>query len=264
MNNSLASMVSQSVGWLQRHRLRDIVHVDDWPVIEALQHRLSDGELASGIEEIRLVDAEGSTVRTETSLAALRAETGEIVSFVAQFIDVTQAREAQAALHHAATHDPLTLLGNRRGLSEELGRVLGRIPRTGTRIGILALDLDGLKPVNDRFGHAVGDQVLVTVGERLRAAVRKDDPIARIGGDEFVVVLVGVHNDEQVAHLAEKIRQEMARVILVDKDVPVQVTASIGAVLAGEDEDAASLLSRADAALYEAKQAGRDRVVVKR
>ena len=264
VNNSLASMVSQSVGWLQRHRLRDIVHVDDWPVIEALQHRLSDGELASGIEEIRLVDAEGSTVRTETSLAALRAETGEIVSFVAQFIDVTQAREAQAALHHAATHDPLTLLGNRRGLSEELGRVLGRIPRTGTRIGILALDLDGLKPVNDRFGHAVGDQVLVTVGERLRAAVRKDDPIARIGGDEFVVVLVGVHNDEQVAHLAEKIRQEMARVILVDKDVPVQVTASIGAVLAGEDEDAASLLSRADAALYEAKQAGRDRVVVKR
>ena len=263
VNNSLAGMVGQSVGWLQRHGLRDIVHVDDWPVIEALQQRLANSDLASGIEEIRLVHADGSTVRAETSLAALRSEHGAVISFVAQFIDVTQAREAQAALHHAATHDPLTLLGNRRGLSEQLGRVLTQIPRTGTRIGILALDLDGLKPVNDHFGHAAGDQVLVTVGQRLREAVRRDDPIARIGGDEFVVVLVGVHTEHQVGHLAEKIRTELSRPILVN-DEPVQVTASIGAVVARPDEDAASLLVRADAALYEAKQSGRDRVVIQR
>ena len=262
VNNSLAAMVGQSIGWLQRHGLRDIVHVDDWPVVEALKKRLIDSELASGIEEIRLVQIDGSMVRAEMSLAALRSQQGSVISFVAQFIDVTQAREAQAALHHAATHDPLTMLGNRRGLSEQLGKVLGRIPRTGTRIAILALDLDGLKPVNDRFGHATGDQVLVTVGERLRAAVRRDDPIARVGGDEFVVVLVGVHNDEQVAHLAEKIRTELSRAIVVN-DEPVQVTASIGAVLAGPDEGATALLARADAALYEAKQSGRDRVVVK-
>ena len=102
----------------------------------------------------------------------------------------------------------------------------------------------------------------MTVGTRLRAAVHRDDPIARVGGDEFVVVLVGVHNDEQVAHLAEKIRRELSEVIIVD-DVPVQVTVSIGAVVAGADEDAASVLARADGALYEAKQSGRDRVVVK-
>ena len=263
VNNSLAGMVGQSVGWLQRHGLRDIVHVEDWPVIVALQQRLAGSDLASGIEEIRLVHADGSTVRAETSLAALRSEHGAVISFVAQFIDVTQAREAQAALHHAATHDPLTLLGNRRGLSEQLGRVLGQIPRTGTRIGILALDLDGLKPVNDRFGHAAGDQVLVTVSQRLRAAVRRDDPIARIGGDEFVVVLVGVHTEHQVGHLAEKIRNELSRAVVVD-EMPVGVTVSIGAVLARPDEDAGSLLARADAALYEAKQSGRDRVVVKR
>ena len=262
VNNSLAAMVGQSVGWLQRHDLRDIVHVDDWPVIEALQRRLTSSDLTAGIEEIRLVHADGTTVRAETSLAALRSDQGSVISFVVQFIDVTQAREAQAALHHAATHDPLTLLGNRRGLSEELGRVLGRIPRTGTRIGILALDLDGLKPINDGFGHATGDQVLVSVGQRLRAAVRRDDPIARVGGDEFVVVLVGVHNHEQVAHLAEKIRNELSREIVVD-DVPVRVTVSIGAVLAEEEEAASSLLRRADAALYEAKQSGRDRVVIK-
>lgn len=262
VNNSLAAIVGQSVGWLQRHGLRDIVHVDDWPVIEALQRRLTSSDLTAGIEEIRLVHADGTTVRAETSLAALRSDQGSVISFVAQFIDVTQAREAQAALHHAATHDPLTLLGNRRGLSEELGRVLGRIPRTGTRIGILALDLDGLKPINDGFGHATGDQVLVSVGQRLRAAVRRDDPIARVGGDEFVVVLVGVHNHEQVAHLAEKIRNELSREIVVD-DVPVRVTVSIGAVLAEEEEAASSLLRRADAALYEAKQSGRDRVVIK-
>ena len=262
VNNSLAGMVGHPTVWLQRHGLQDIVHVDDWPVVQALQRHLTDSERLSGIEEIRLVHADGSTVRSETSLAALRSEAGQVVSFVAQFIDVTEAREAAAALHHAATHDPLTLLGNRRGLSEELGRVLGQIPRTGTRTGLLALDLDGLKPINDRFGHAAGDQVLVTVGTRLRAAVRRDDPIARVGGDEFVVVLVGVHNDEQVAHLAEKIRRELSEVIIVD-DVPVQVTVSIGAVVAGADEDAASVLARADGALYEAKQSGRDRVVVK-
>ncbi len=261
VNNSLAGIVGQSIEWLQRHELRDIVHLDDWPVIHRLQQRLIDSEFASGIEEIRLVHASGATVRAETSLAALRSDDGDVVSFVAQFIDVTQARQAQADLHHAATHDPLTQLGNRRGLSEDLGRALARIPRTGTRIGILALDLDGLKPINDEYGHATGDQVLVSVGQRLRTSVREDDPIARIGGDEFVVVLVGVHNVDQVAHLAEKIRDELSREITVD-GLQLHVTVSIGAVLAGHDEDAVALLARADAALYEAKQSGRDRVVV--
>ena len=263
VNQSLASIIGREREWLLGHGLRDVVHADDWPKVQGMHEVLISGQTPSSREEIRLQHAGGSTVWVESSLAALREQHGRPISFVAQFIDVTQAREARAALRHAATHDPLTLLDNRRGLAEDLDSVLHRKPRTGRGVGMLALDLDGLKPVNDQYGHAAGDKVLVTVGERLRATVRRDDPIARMGGDEFIVILVAVHNLEQVARLAEKVRDAVAEEIALPNGERVHVTASVGAVLAGPDDDADGLLRRADAALYEAKQAGRDRVVVR-
>ncbi len=263
VNESLAAMVGQDREWLLRHSLRDIVHPDDWPRVLVSHDRLIAGWLPAAMEEIRLVHDDGATVWVQSSLAVLREEDGPPLSFVAQFIDVTEAREARDALRHAATHDPLTMLGNRRGLSESLEQVLSHTPRTGTLIGILALDLDGLKPVNDRYGHAAGDEVLVTVGQRLRATVRKDDPIARMGGDEFVVLLVAVHTQEQVVEIAEKIRDALGREIPLGEGEPVRITASIGAVLAEPGDEPSLLLRQADAALYEAKQAGRDQVVVK-
>jgi len=262
-NQSLGSILGRERGWLLEHGLRDVVHADDWPKVQQMHEVLISGQTPASREEIRLQHAGGSTVWVESSLAALREQHGRPVSFVAQFIDVTQAREARAALRHAATHDPLTLLDNRRGLAEDLESIVHRSPRTGTGIGVLAVDLDGLKPVNDRYGHAAGDEVLVAVGERLRTAVRKDDPIARTGGDEFVVILVAVHNLEQVALLAERVRDCVAEEIVLSSGLVVHVTSSVGAVLAGPDDDADGLLRRADAALYEAKQSCRDRVVVK-
>jgi len=263
VNQSLASMIGRERTWLLGHGMRDVVHPDDWSKVQQMHESLITGRSPASREEIRLQHAAGATVWVESSLAALREQDGPPLSFVAQFIDVTQARKARAALRHAATHDPLTLLDNRRGLAEDLEAVLHRKPRTGTGIGMLALDLDGLKPVNDQYGHAAGDEVLVTVGERLRAVVRKDDPIARMGGDEFIVVLVAVHNLEQVAQLAEKVRDAVAEEIVLPGGERVQVTVSVGAVLARPDDDGDSLLRRADAALYAAKQAGRDRVVVR-
>ena len=128
-------------------------------------------------------------------------------------------------------------------------------------VGVLFCDVDNLKPINDSRGHLVGDAVLAAVAERLSHGVRHGDLVGRVGGDEFVVVVEGVAAPEELARVAAKVQATASRPVVVD-GVPVDVTISVGAVLARNDEDTDAVLVRADAALYEAKQSGRNRVAV--
>ncbi len=161
-------------------------------------------------------------------------------------------------LKDMAHHDALTGLANRILLDDRIDHGLAQARRGGRLLAVLVADLDGFKTINDRFGHATGDHVLIELAGRLRLAVREVDTVARIGGDEFVVVLTELHNPSDAAEVAGKLLGEMARPIAANGRSHV-VTASIGiAVFPAHGSDATALLRHADAAMYLAKQGGRN------
>jgi diguanylate cyclase (GGDEF)-like protein len=157
---------------------------------------------------------------------------------------------------HAASHDALTDLGNRRILFSQGTRILAHDTETGSTVALLLVDLDRFKEVNDTLGHSAGDRLLRGVAERLRRSVRADDLVARIGGDEFAVVLRGLADAEAAESVAGSLGRALARPISVD-GVSLAVEASIGLACFPADGDTVEeLLRRADVALYQAKQAG--------
>jgi diguanylate cyclase (GGDEF)-like protein len=163
-------------------------------------------------------------------------------------------------MRHRAHHDPLTGLPNQRLLADRLDRALAHSTRTGQEFALLYLDLDRLKHLNDNFGHTTGDSVLRHVARRLQDTVRAEDTVARVGGDEFVLLLPRVSSAEEVALVADKVRGALAVPIECDGQC-LEVTVSIGVALAPSDgRSADELLRVADAAMYIAKRAGRNRV----
>jgi diguanylate cyclase (GGDEF)-like protein len=166
---------------------------------------------------------------------------------------------ANEVIERLARTDPLTRLVNRRGLEEAIAHERDRAERTGEPLSVVALDLDHFKRVNDTWGHAVGDRLLSAVGEALRAGVRPYDVAARVGGEEFLLVLPATHR-ERAADVAERLRARVAQ--LAVEGFPERVTSSAGVAEHARGETTDALLARADAALYEAKRLGRNRVVV--
>jgi diguanylate cyclase (GGDEF)-like protein len=164
---------------------------------------------------------------------------------------------ARAGLREAAERDALTGLLNRAGLSRRASELTDQGVST---VGLVYLDLDDFKPVNDEHGHAVGDAVLVEVGQRIREAVRDHDLVCRVGGDEFAVLCAGRTDQATLTEIADRARHAIARHIVVD-GATVAVGASIGLAL-GAPAELAGLLARADGALYQAKRAGKSRVII--
>lgn len=174
----------------------------------------------------------------------------------------SNSRKAQevAVLAHQASHDPLTGILNRRKLDQELERWIEQTQRSGGDLSLLMLDLDHFKAINDRFGHAMGDEVLRLVGRMLQHSSRNDDVIARYGGEEFSILLPRV--DLYTAQLvAERIRNRIEHADWASLNPALTVTTSIGIASFLEEDDSVSLQKRADDALYRAKQTGRNRVV---
>ena len=184
---------------------------------------------------------------------------GDQLSFT--WRDVTERYEAREYLAQLAHHDALTGLPNRVRLEQGIQELFQRTPRTGTEIAVLYCDLDAFKAINDTYGHGVGDDVLQVVAARLAGAVRTRDLVARLGGDEFVVVLEGIHDEQQAVAVAEKIRAAVARPMEIEGEIH-RTTVSIGIALASHGGDPDGTLRAADAALYRAKNQGRDQVVV--
>ena len=143
---------------------------------------------------------------------------------------------------------------------ERVGALFRRSSRTGREIAMVFCDIDDLKRVNDTFGHAAGDELLRMVATRMSTSVRGGDVVARIGGDEMLVVLDGVHDLEQAAELANKLRAVVAEPALIGEQWH-RVTMSVGVTLAASGEDVDAVVARADEAMYTAKHGGRDRVV---
>ncbi|TQS44061.1 diguanylate cyclase domain-containing protein [Cryptosporangium phraense] len=168
-----------------------------------------------------------------------------------------QLRERERELHHLAFHDPLTGLANRTLFYDRLIHALDTHARNGGLVGVLFVDLDGFKQVNDRLGHAAGDVVLLEVAERLRTGLRAVDTVARFGGDEFAILLEGLTTPVNARTAAERVIADVQAPILID-GAPAHVSASIGIAIGGPGDDADDLIREADAAMYEAKSAGKN------
>jgi diguanylate cyclase (GGDEF)-like protein len=158
-----------------------------------------------------------------------------------------------------ASHDLLTDLPNRALLLERTRSAQLRARALGGRVAVLFCDLDGFKPVNDRFGHAAGDAVLVEIAERLASSVRRGDTVARIGGDEFAVLLEDVHGDDVDSTCDRLLAAVHQGVVIAEHHMPLSL--SIGTALSDEGSDTEELLRRADLAMYEAKAGGKNRFV---
>ena len=173
--------------------------------------------------------------------------------------DITERKEMEAYVLHQSFHDALTGLPNRLLLEDRMKHVNAQLGRQAAPVAVLFIDLDRFKDINDTLGHAAGDRVLQEVAERLCKCVRDCDTVARIGGDEFVVLLVGLHEGEDAAVVADKMVNVVSASCLIDGK-ELHVTPSIGiAVFPGDGENIDTLLRNADTAMYNAKQEGRGR-----
>ena len=198
------------------------------------------------------------------SLLMFLAVVGRMKVAIDQIVAANRLREqAQADLAHQAAHDPLTGLPNRSAGLRLIDDALGQARLRGTRAGLLFIDLDEFKRVNDTLGHGAGDAVLREVASLMRAAVRRGDVVARLGGDEFVVLLQPLDDEAAAVKVADRIVTALSRPIVVGNGYRVRIGASIGVAVGSEaGTDAETLLREADAALYRAKASGRSRVEV--
>jgi diguanylate cyclase (GGDEF)-like protein len=182
-----------------------------------------------------------------------------LAGFVLMMRDVTKEKETEATIRHLAFHDPLTNLPNRVLLQERLGQALTHTARYGNTGAFMMLDLDRFKDINDTLGHSVGDMLLQEVSSRLMGVLRKSDTVARMGGDEFVVLVPTLNSQESVAAIVAKILKSLRKPYLLEGERH-EVTTSIGVACFPEDgADAETLLKNADIALYRAKEMGRNR-----
>jgi len=173
--------------------------------------------------------------------------------------DLTRSlTSSMASLEHQALHDPLTDLPNRGLFLDRLQVALARANRGHQLLAVMFLDLDQFKPVNDLLGHRAGDQVLVTVADRLPGVLRLHDTVARFGGDEFLVLCPDLDSVDQALAIARRLNEAVAMPIMV-AGTEAHISCSIGLVLTDSgDEDPAELLRLADATMYRAKHAGKD------
>lgn len=233
--------------------LAEFVHPDDTTVVDRHLTELLDPSQRPQIRVIRpgwgvVWVALAGTAVADQGLAVIALD------------DITAFRRAEQALAYRASHDPLTGLPNRAVLMSHLGRVLARLRRKPGTVAVLFIDLDGFKNLNDTFGHRLGDTVLKEVARRISLAVRRDDVVTRMGGDEFVVVCDSLESMSESAVIAERIRAALAEPIEAQSRMH-QMSASVGVAQTSTGGTAEEdLLRRADLAMYLAKERGRDRV----
>jgi diguanylate cyclase (GGDEF)-like protein/PAS domain S-box-containing protein len=245
VNAALCALLGRSHEDLIGIRDQELTHPDDRQSDVDAAWRILNGELSSWQCEKRFVRPDGTIVWTLASLTFLRDEYGRPLCWVGQFQDVTDLRRM-------ASRDPLTDALNRRALDAELGRCAA----SGLQAALLLLDLDGFKDINDAHGHNAGDELLRQTADTIRGRLRHDDVLARVGGDEFVVLLP--HTDlEQAGLVAEDLALLVAGQRFVFDGVERAVTASIGLAPVGEP---LLTLSAADRAMYAAKAVGGGRV----
>ncbi len=213
------------------------------------------------VTEIDQPHKDGHIIQTEVVTTLHADSDGNIVSVLGVTRNITERKRAEEAIRQLAFYDPLTQLPNRRLLQDRIPQQIARARREQTRIALLFIDLDKFKPVNDDYGHEVGDFLLKSVAHRLRRHLRESDTVARIGGDEFVALLADLQRIDDAVSTAEKICEELQKPFVTTSGISLNISSSIGVAIYPDDGDNdQDLLRIADEAMYHAKRTGRNRV----
>jgi diguanylate cyclase (GGDEF)-like protein/PAS domain S-box-containing protein len=262
VNRAFCSMLGYTESELVGAGRAKTTHPDDLATEGAFLDQMWDGKLDSFQTDKRYYHQSGQIVWTQVNVSAVRGPDGKPVQFITHVQDITERRRDEEQLLHLADYDPLTDLYNRRRFREELEQQLALSRRYETAGALLFLDLDQFKYINDSLGHRTGDQLLESLSSLLRRRLRQTDTVARLGGDEFAILL-----PQTDAPSAEKVAGDLLRAIRdhvqIVNGYPVGITASIGvALFPDHGTTAEELLSRADLAMYQAKESGRNGVCV--
>jgi diguanylate cyclase (GGDEF)-like protein len=193
------------------------------------------------------------------SLSEIKDEEGKTSNYIAVFTNISHLASRQRQLERAAHYDVLTKLPNRLLLSDRLELAMAHADRTKTMLAVCFMDLDGFKPVNDQYGHAAGDHVLISTAHRVKTILRANDTMARIGGDEFIILLNNIKSDTDCQELLDRLIVEVSRPIAIE-DASVCISASIGVAFYPMMSNLPDeLVNLADQAMYTAKDLGKSR-----
>lgn len=236
------------------------------PEDQDLQKKFAEELMAQGREledrEKRVITRQGRLLWVLGNGVPIRNDQGEVVGFRGTETDITERKKMEAHITCMALHDPLTGLPNRTLFEDRVRMALSRARRSLRPVCLMFLDLDRFKPVNDQLGHGVGDELLRAVADRIRRLLRNSDTAARIGGDEFVILLPEIQSPEDGEKVAEKIREAIAQPFDIEGH-RLEVSASIGlALYPDHGQSLMELAKKADQAMYAAKAAGRNRAVI--
>src|SRR5260221_3436568 len=235
-----------------------LTHEADRDQVVTLINKLMSGEepRATGLNRNYRKDAE--TIWCEWYHSCLLDEQGSIVSILSFVQDVSSRIQAEERLQYLATRDALTGLPNRLLLQERLRQAIAQAKRSGHRVGVLFIDLDRFKNVNDTLGHRIGDELLKRVTASLSGALRETDLLARLGGDEFMVIVEDFDDPSVLGRIAQKLLDAIAEPFEIEEH-DIYVTSSIGiAVYPDDSDDPEELLKHADVAMYRSKELGRN------
>jgi diguanylate cyclase (GGDEF)-like protein/PAS domain S-box-containing protein len=253
VNHALCRLLGYSEQDFLDKGIADITHPDDLDADLREVERLLASEVQRYSMQKRYITGDGREVWANLSVSLVRDDDGTPIHFISQIEDISERKALEASLRHLADHDSLTELYNRRRFEEELERQIARCRRSGEHAALLMIDLDGFKAVNDAHGHGVGDELLRRIAGELRTRLRMTDCIARIGGDEFAIILPHVSVPE--AEHVRAVIEEMIEAIGVEVvDGSTAVGASVGIErLDAETAGVSEALASADAAMYAAK-----------
>lgn len=247
---SLAESIGKKTNQLLRSGLQDEAFYQTlWGDI--LQGKHWHGELINKRKD-------GSLYHEELSIAPVKNRAGAITHFIGIQVDISERKQFEEQLQKLANTDPLTDLYNRRFFLDALTQETARLARFENQsASLLMIDLDYFKCVNDTYGHSTGDEVLRQVAHILRQTLRTIDIPARLGGEEFAILLLGASQSDTMV-IAERLRQQMTTIAIPHEKGVVRITISIGAAALSADLDGDAVLKQADTALYAAKDAGRN------
>ena len=260
VNDALCRMLGYSAAELMQMTCAEITHPEDVEKSATAVEQILQGEATNFELNKRYISKDGNIIHTHIASRGVPDETGNLSYLVNIIDDITEIKNHQNQLEHLIHHDPLTGLPNRVLLNDRLDMAVSRANRSGQNIAVCFMDLDGFKSINDKFGHAAGDMLLVEVAKRLSAIARSIDTVARLGGDEFILILNGISGEEECRHMLERVMEVILNPFEIGGNV-IQISSSIGvAIYPDHVTDGAALLRHADQAMYIAKQQGSGRI----
>ena len=235
-----------------------LIHEADREQVAGIVEKLMKGDEPRATGQSRNRTKDGGTIWCEWYHSALLDDAGRIVSILSFVQDVSLRVQAEERLQHLATRDALTGLPNRLLLHERLSHAIAQAKRMNRRVGVLFIDLDRFKNVNDTLGHRIGDELLKHVTRALSSSLRDSDLLARLGGDEFMVIVEDFDDPSALAKIAQKLQDAIAQPFQIEEH-DIFVTSSIGiSVYPDDSDDPDELLKHADVAMYRSKELGRN------